>query len=53
MKRWQIEAGKVLDIVFAKYGKSKSKTKPKKKSMFEAMNRAMEKMAISIAVDED
>lgn len=53
MKRWQIEAGKVLDIVFAKYGKSKSKTKPKKKSMFTAMNRAMERLAISIDVDED
>jgi len=53
MKKWKIGAGKVLDIVFAKYGKSKSKTKPKKKSIFISMARAIEKLAISNAVEED
>lgn len=50
-EKWKKEAGELLDIVFEKYGNNKSKTKPKKKSIFSKVIKTLD--TLSLSDDED
>jgi len=52
IEKWKKEADKVLDYVFAKYGKSKSKAKPKKKSMFDSMTKYIIKAMVKLDISD-
>jgi len=50
-EKWKREASEILDIVFQKYGKNKSKTKPKKKSIFSKFVKTFDTLRLSDGED--
>jgi len=51
--KWQEEATKIFDVVFAKYGKSKSVSKPKKVTPLQKIQKSMKTLAISVSKENE